>query len=276
MLRCGVWSTYFLLDLSVYSVLRDWVYTAPAGSLTQIAHTFALDPRRALTASAGPSSGARPRRPRLAHLHTPWSRRCLLLNGCLQDRHRCQRTRRNPVAHLQRLRTRRNPVAYSVYAIRSRGRCGASLGARRVSRCAITAAPHLIEPRSPTSEGARTGFGVSPVTAADFMVQVLTGSLAQAFPHDRFIAEETGAELAASGEATRAAVLSGLFDHSGHDQRSGGPRGWTWCDGLEDSWSRTGRTWVLDPVDGTKGFYAATTLPSHWRCSMAVSRCLVS
>ena len=102
-----------------------------------------------------------------------------------------------------------------------------------------------------------TGFGVSPVTAADFMVQVLIlGSLAQAFPHDRFIAEETGAELAASGEATRAAVLSGLFDHSGLriSEAEALARLDLGATGLEDSWSRTGRTWVLDPVDGTKGF----------------------
>jgi len=44
-----------------------------------------------------------------------------------------------------------------------------------------------------------TGAGhgsVSPVTAADFMVQALVlGSLANAFPNDRFIAEESGKDL---------------------------------------------------------------------------------
>ena len=44
-----------------------------------------------------------------------------------------------------------------------------------------------------------SGSSFSPVTAADFMVQVLIlSSLSQAFPADRFIAEETGAEATAS------------------------------------------------------------------------------
>ena len=60
-----------------------------------------------------------------------------------------------------------------------------------------------------------TGFGVSPVTAADFMVQILViGALARACPSDKFIAEETGAEFLAAGPATRAAVMAALERHS--------------------------------------------------------------
>ena len=106
-----------------------------------------------------------------------------------------------------------------------------------------------------------TGAGhgsVSPVTAADFMVQALVlGSLANAFPNDRFIAEESGKDLMDAGAATRAAVMSAIADHAGDTST---------CElevverldlgvtGLADEWSRTQRTWVLDPIDGTKGF----------------------
>ena len=61
-----------------------------------------------------------------------------------------------------------------------------------------------------------TGFGVSPVTVADFMVQALIlGSLAKAFPSDRFIAEETSADLVSAGPATRAAVMAALGENGG-------------------------------------------------------------
>ena len=98
---------------------------------------------------------------------------------------------------------------------------------------------------------------VSPVTVADFMVQVLVlGSLSRAFPADKFIAEETGAELLAAGAETRASVLEAVNAHSQVDLSEADALATLnlGISGLEDSWSRTGRTWVLDPVDGTKGF----------------------
>ena len=103
-----------------------------------------------------------------------------------------------------------------------------------------------------------SGSSFSPVTAADVMVQVLIlSSLSQAFPADRFIAEETGAEMLAAGEGTRSAVLAAVAAHSPTpinemDAIAALDLGRT---GLDDGWSsKGGRTWVLDPVDGTKGF----------------------
>tara|TARA_B110001452_G_scaffold141134_1_gene117340 strand:- start:1387 stop:2472 length:1086 start_codon:yes stop_codon:yes gene_type:complete len=102
-----------------------------------------------------------------------------------------------------------------------------------------------------------TGFGVSPVTVADFTVQcLLLGSLTEEFPDDRFIAEETSADLLAADAATREAVVAAVSRCSGRE--------WSEADacaaldlglgGTVDGWSRQGRTWVLDPIDGTKGF----------------------
>ena len=95
------------------------------------------------------------------------------------------------------------------------------------------------------------GFGVSPVTVADFAVQVLVlGSLAKAFPNDRFIAEETSRELMAAGQDTQSALASALQEH-GYvcDSASitasldlGGT-------GVQNGWSAKQRTWVLDPIE---------------------------
>ncbi|GAB0494054.1 hypothetical protein MMPV_005344 [Pyropia vietnamensis] len=100
----------------------------------------------------------------------------------------------------------------------------------------------------------------SPVTVADFAVQALVvGALAAAFPDDVFIAEESSAALVddpvlrarvaelvaayasqssspgARGADAEAAVTAtiGRCDHGGGDGR---------------------RTWILDPIDGTRGF----------------------
>ena len=94
----------------------------------------------------------------------------------------------------------------------------------------------------------------SPVTVADFGVQALIClDLSQAFPSDPIMAEEDAAGLRPSGEAAglKAGVLErvlalrpGLDEEQileavdlGRDQ--GGPYG---------------RRWILDPIDGTKGF----------------------
>ena len=89
----------------------------------------------------------------------------------------------------------------------------------------------------------------SPVTAADLAVQVVVSSrLAEAFPDDPLLAEESSAplrgrpELAAEVTALAASLVPGLtlaevverLDRSGHEG--------------------SGRHWVLDPIDGTKGF----------------------
>jgi HAL2 family 3'(2'),5'-bisphosphate nucleotidase len=142
-------------------------------------------------------------------------------------------------------------MGVALAAVRDASRAASSLQRQIVKTQAASWKPETVEGQ---------GFGVSPVTAADFLVQVLVlSSLSSAFPQDRFIAEETSKELLAAGDETRAAVLSAVHEH--------GPRGAGLIGeaealaaldlggtGAVDGWSRQGRTWVLDPVDGTKGF----------------------
>lgn len=92
----------------------------------------------------------------------------------------------------------------------------------------------------------------SPVTIADFAVQALVlHALSEAFPTDKFIAEEDS-ELLRADAGIRDGVLAAL--------RAAAPTvPWT-ADSLYAIVDRGGhdgpapRTWVLDPVDGTKGF----------------------
>ena len=132
----------------------------------------------------------------------------------------------------------------------------ASQAARSLQRATTTA----YQKRDATGTG-HPG-GVSPVTAADFTVQALIlRRLSEAFPEDRFIAEESSAELLAAGDATKAAVMRAVREHGaaafGEDAATEDQvlaaidLGTT---GAADGWSRTCRTWVLDPIDGTKGF----------------------
>lgn len=91
----------------------------------------------------------------------------------------------------------------------------------------------------------------SPVTLADLAAQVVVSSrLAHSFPGDALLAEENSATLSDSPEMSARVLdqarrhiaslqsedLAGVLDRGGY--RGGGP----------------GRYWVLDPIDGTKGF----------------------
>jgi HAL2 family 3'(2'),5'-bisphosphate nucleotidase len=89
----------------------------------------------------------------------------------------------------------------------------------------------------------------SPVTVADLSVQVVVAlSLAQAFPEDRLIAEETSEQLTSDGELL--VQLQTLIEpHVGRRSRDdilGCFRS------LQSGLS--GFSWILDPIDGTKGF----------------------
>lgn len=104
----------------------------------------------------------------------------------------------------------------------------------------------------------------NPVTVADFTVQVLVlGALRDAFPNDRFIAEECAAQLRSAGTATVQAVVDAVREGQALLPAKRGMAAATEesvCAALDlgssglGGWSRTGRTWVLDPIDGTKGF----------------------
>ena len=91
----------------------------------------------------------------------------------------------------------------------------------------------------------------SPVTVADFVVQALVlSSLARVFPNDQFIAEEDCEQLK-QNKGIRTEVLKALHLATGNE----------WSEEelyrAIDLGSFNGtahRVWVLDPIDGTKGF----------------------
>ena len=91
---------------------------------------------------------------------------------------------------------------------------------------------------------------LSPVTVADIAVQcVVVSRLREAFPGDSFVAEESASDMLARGPEGLAA-LEGAARACGTTVEAlveavdlgRAPRG------------GAARTWVLDPVDGTKGF----------------------
>lgn len=99
----------------------------------------------------------------------------------------------------------------------------------------------------------------SPVTVADFSVQaIVLGILECYFPGHGFIAEETSSVLRGDPSAL-GAVLGVVGKALCRDLTEGdlcaaidlGARGYGAQQQGEGS---GGRTWVLDPIDGTKGF----------------------
>jgi len=87
----------------------------------------------------------------------------------------------------------------------------------------------------------------SPVTVADLAVQILVvTALREKFPEDQFIAEETAAPLLQNEELFR------LVRH--YLESFGGP--WTRESVVQalSNDTKSERRWILDPVDGTKGF----------------------
>lgn len=102
----------------------------------------------------------------------------------------------------------------------------------------------------------------SPVTVADFSVQaIVLGLLHRYFPYHGFIAEETSAVLQ-EDPAALAAVLDVVRRVFRHDVTMAelcavidlGGRGHGKLDRERQRLRRGARTWVLDPIDGTKGF----------------------
>lgn len=91
----------------------------------------------------------------------------------------------------------------------------------------------------------------SPVTVADFAVQALVGCLVQqAFPHEPLVAEEAADALRT--EEGREILLK-VADFVGKHLADATPE--TVCDWIDRGNSEGAESmWVLDPVDGTKGF----------------------
>jgi 3'(2'), 5'-bisphosphate nucleotidase len=92
----------------------------------------------------------------------------------------------------------------------------------------------------------------SPVTVADYGAQAaVCRLLSERFPADRVIAEEHSAELLDSGgPQLRRALLAAVRESFDSEVSLRGISAW-----LEHGrGSNSARCWVLDPVDGTKGF----------------------
>ncbi|MBS0266772.1 MAG: 3'(2'),5'-bisphosphate nucleotidase [Planctomycetes bacterium] len=94
----------------------------------------------------------------------------------------------------------------------------------------------------------------TPVTVADLAVQaVVSAALAEGFPQDPLMGEEGSSELR---EPAWADLLAKVTDHV-HLVRSERPesgRILDWIERGQQSIDPDRRYWVLDPVDGTKGF----------------------
>ncbi|MBN1688314.1 MAG: 3'(2'),5'-bisphosphate nucleotidase [Candidatus Omnitrophica bacterium] len=91
----------------------------------------------------------------------------------------------------------------------------------------------------------------SPVTIADFSIQALFGHLLEKeFPKDVLVAEEDSSVLRQSGDSRHLkVVMESLKPYLGNVECEQIIR---WID--RGTGKSSGRFWVLDPIDGTKGF----------------------
>jgi len=91
----------------------------------------------------------------------------------------------------------------------------------------------------------------SPVTVADFSTQAIIGRfLSQAFPDIPLVAEETSAALREPGEAETLKKVTGYVS-----KVFAGATPETVCEWIDYGGAKPGEQfWVLDPIDGTKGF----------------------
>ena len=121
----------------------------------------------------------------------------------------------------------------------------------------------------------------SPVTIADFAVQALIiDAIAKAFPKDKIIAEEDSRLLHDDKETTDL-IVKALNQASGtndsHCQVWDTQRLFTTIDlGNYCGTTERGRIWVLDPVDGTKGFMRGSITVLRWHSLWTGFRRLVS
>ncbi|KAK1961765.1 3',5'-bisphosphate nucleotidase [Colletotrichum sublineola] len=113
-----------------------------------------------------------------------------------------------------------------------------------------------------SDKGVVTKEDLSPVTVADFAIQaLLTSTLHAAFPDDKFVGEESAADLRQNPRLCDSvwALLQQVASERDEDSPCKLPSSpeemcdmIDWC-GLGDP-SPSGRFWVFDPIDGTKTF----------------------
>lgn len=113
--------------------------------------------------------------------------------------------------------------------------------------------------RELTASDKVTKSDASPVTIGDFGCQAIVSSvLAADIGSFRLMGEEDAETLRSSGETLLQHVLAAV---QGTEAETGGSRVWTAEDvigavgaGTHDGSPEDGNYWVLDPIDGTKGF----------------------
>ncbi len=101
---------------------------------------------------------------------------------------------------------------------------------------------------------AATKAGAEPVTVADYGAQaLLCRAISRAFPGDAVIAEESGQQFCELiADADRAEIAALVGEIVGERVRADDLARW-----LDHGQGRAAeRTWVIDPIDGTKGFLA--------------------
>jgi HAL2 family 3'(2'),5'-bisphosphate nucleotidase len=96
--------------------------------------------------------------------------------------------------------------------------------------------------------------GFEPVTIADYGSQaIICRAIAYAFPGDAILAEEQGSQFVSLvSDVEREHIIRLVSDVLGESVTQ--DHMVRWLDQGQDHYS--GRTWVIDPIDGTKGFLA--------------------
>ncbi len=119
---------------------------------------------------------------------------------------------------------------------------------------AVRQAAHICQRVQQTYLATSEKTGHEPVTIADYGAQAILGrAIQQAFPDDAVIAEEQGSQfIDLVPEDRRKVIVELLTDVLGQPVTQDQVVGW-----LDHGQGRSAeRTWVIDPIDGTKGFIA--------------------
>jgi 3'(2'), 5'-bisphosphate nucleotidase len=96
----------------------------------------------------------------------------------------------------------------------------------------------------------------SPVTVADFACQALVAHLlAEAFPEELLVAEESSSALQKPGAEKNLALVTNFVQRALASESSGPISERQVCAWIDRGQTdRANRFWTLDPIDGTKGF----------------------
>uniref|UniRef100_A0A7S3JVC1 3'(2'),5'-bisphosphate nucleotidase n=1 Tax=Aureoumbra lagunensis TaxID=44058 RepID=A0A7S3JVC1_9STRA len=136
----------------------------------------------------------------------------------------------------------------------------ACLAAKRVQEAALSAGEQV---KSQAKGDA------SPVTIGDFAVQgIVLAALAAIWPYDNFVAEESAAELLQCNEATRALAADAAGFSCVQDLVNAVDLSNCSSENTRENLSRSQkRRWILDPIDGTRGFLRG----AQFCCALALA-----